>query len=249
MADATDTVIWITGATSGIGAAMARTCPHPGAEVVNVSRSRHPELRSIRIDLTQPETWDALVTDFAGRLASFSGRRALFIHNAFQYRRAFVGEGDPTEQFAEVTANVMAPLVLGDAFLRASRDASSAGVEVGLVQVSSAAARLAYPALGVYGAGKAAMEQWVRTARAEGARRGSRQWIVAVRPGFVDTPAAHKDAALSPDVYPAAPALADSLATRRGVLDADTAAREIWAALPPAGDQAVLLFGEAIGAN
>jgi short-subunit dehydrogenase len=143
----------------------------------------------------------------------------------------------------------MAPLVLGDAFLRASRDASVAGVEIGLVQMSSAAARLAYPALGVYGAGKAAMEQWVRGVRAEIAYRGSRQWVVAVRPGFVDTPAAHKDAALSPDVYPAAPALADSLATREGVLDADTAAREIWAALPPAGDKAVLLFGEVVGAG
>ena len=50
------------------------------------------------------------------------------------------------------------------------------------------------------------------------------------------------------DDFPAAPALADALATGIGVLDADVAARDIWAALPPTGDRSVLFFGEAIGA-
>jgi benzil reductase ((S)-benzoin forming) len=244
-----ETTVWITGATSGIGAALARTCPHPRAEIVNASRRSHPDYRSIVIDLTRPDTWSALIDDFVTRLTSFGGRRAIFIHNAFHYRRAFVGEGDESDQTAEVTANVVAPLVLGDAFVRASRAACAAGIEVGLVQISSGAARLAYPGLGVYGAGKAAMEQWVRVARTEIAHRGHGPWIVAVRPGFVDTPAAHKDAAQPERDFPAAPALAESLATRVGVLDADVAAREIWAALPPAGDKSVLFFGEAVGAS
>jgi benzil reductase ((S)-benzoin forming) len=245
-----DTIVWISGATSGIGAALARTCPYHGAEIINLSRSSHPELASIAFDLTRPDTWDAVVTNFTERLADFGGRRAIFIHNAFHYRRAFAGEGEADQQFAEVMANVVAPLVLGDAFLRASRPVVAAGIEVGLVQMSSAAARMAYPALAVYGAGKAAMEQWVRAARSEIALRGGRSpWIVAVRPGFVDTPSAHKDAALTAEQYPAAPALAESLATGEGVLDADTVATDIWADLPPSGDRAVLWFGEAIGAS
>ena len=100
------------------------------------------------------------------------------------------------------------------------------------MQMSSGAAKLAYPALAVYGAGKAAMEQWVRAVRAERAVRGAGPWVVSVRPGFVDTPSARKDA----------------LATGEGVLDADTCAQEIWAALPPTGDRSVLWFGEAVGA-
>ena len=79
--------------------------------------------------------------------------------------------------------------------------------------------------------------------------RGSGPWVVAVRPGFVDTPAARKDAALPPEQYPAAPALAESLASGKGVLDADAVATDIWAALPPTGDHAVLWFGEVIGAS
>jgi short-subunit dehydrogenase len=249
MAGVSETTVWITGATSGIGAALARTCPHRDVEIVNVSRRVHPELRSIAIDLTRADTWHALTDDFRQRLASFAGRRAIFIHNAFHYRRSFIGEGDAADQFAEVTANVVAPLVLGDAFVRAARGALESGVEVGLVQISSGAARLAYPGLGVYGAGKAAMEQWVRTARAEFAHRGQGPWIVAVRPGFVDTPAAHKDAAQPARDFPAAPALAESLTTRQGVLEPDVAAREIWSALPPTGDKSVLFFGEAVGAS
>ena len=247
MSQSTDTIVWISGATSGIGAALARQCPYHPVEIINLSRRAHPDLASVLIDLTDPTTWSRATDSFTARLAGFTGSRAIFVHNAFHHHRAFAGEGDPRELHAEVMANVAAPLVLGDAFLRAARAATERGVEVGLVQMSSGAARLAYPALSIYGAGKAAMEQWVRTARAERAHRGVGPWIIAVRPGFVDTPAAHKDAALSADDFPAAPAVAAALATREGVLDADTVARHIWAALPPTDDRSVLFFGEAVG--
>jgi len=242
------TIVWISGATSGIGAALARNCPYDGATIINISRSRHPDHESVPLDLTDPTSWQAVADHFTERLADFDGERAIFVHNAFHHHRVFAGEGEPEGLFAEVMANVAAPIVLGDAFLRAARPAVERGVEVGLVQMSSGAAKLAYPALSVYGAGKAAMEQWVRAVRAERAVRGTGPWLVAVRPGFVDTPAARKDAELSATDFPAAPALKDALATGEGVLDADTCAREIWEALPPTGERSVLWFGEAVGA-
>ncbi|MEO5842389.1 MAG: SDR family NAD(P)-dependent oxidoreductase [Acidimicrobiales bacterium] len=248
MGEANDTIVWISGATSGIGAALARNCPYDGARIINISRRVHDEFESVVMDLTDPASWSAATTSFTEQLARFTGSRAIFIHNAFHHHRSFAGEGEPLEQFAEVMANVAAPIVLGDAFLRAARSAVERGVEVGLVQMSSGAARLPYPALAVYGAGKAAMEQWVRSVRAERDHRGVGPWVVAVRPGFVDTPAARKDALLPADDFPAAPAVADALATGIGVLDADAAARDIWAALPPTGGRSVLFFGVAIGA-
>jgi benzil reductase ((S)-benzoin forming) len=247
--DQHDTIIWISGATQGIGEALARTCPYPDAAIVNISRRQHPEYESIVMDLTDPATWSAVTDDFERRLADFTGARAIFIHNAFWHRWAYAGEGDPGEQYREVMANVASPLVLGEAFLRAAGPAVDAGVDVGLVQMSSGSARLVYPGMACYGAAKASMEQWVRNVRSERAHRGKGPWVIAVRPGFVDTPAARDMAGVSPEDMPWAQATAESLDTGEGVLEADDCAGQIWAALPPTGERSVLWFGEAVGAE
>ena len=53
--------------------------------------------------------------------------------------------------------------------------------------ISSGAAHNVYPGWTSYGAGKAAMDQWVRTAGAEQARRGDRCRLLSVAPGVVAT--------------------------------------------------------------
>jgi benzil reductase ((S)-benzoin forming) len=244
-----ETIVWISGATQGIGQSLADACPYEDATIINISRRQHPRLESIVVDLTDPTTWKNVVEDFEARLADFKGKRAIFIHNAFWHRWSYAGEGDPDGQFREVMANVASPLVLGEAFLRASRPAVDAGAEVGLLQMSSGSARLIYPGMACYGAAKAAMEQWVRNVRAEIAHRGKGPWVIAVRPGFVDTPAARDMAGVSPEDMPWAQATAESLDSGEGVLEADDCARQIWAALPPTGERSVLWFGEAVGAE
>jgi NAD(P)-dependent dehydrogenase (short-subunit alcohol dehydrogenase family) len=243
-----DTLVWISGATDGIGAGLARTCPHAGATIVNLSRRTAEGLENVRLDLCDPATWDAVTADFERRLADFDGVRALFVHNAFHYvDRSFAGEGDRDRQREEAIANVTAPIVLGDRFLRAAAPAVARGVDVGLVQMSSAAAGGAYPGLAVYAAAKAGVEQWVRVVRAERAARGRGPWVLAVRPGFVDTPAAHRDAVQPVDAYPSAPAVAEALERGDGIVDADTAGRAIWAVLGSGAEgEAVVDFGAPI---
>ena len=41
------TIVWITGATQGIGQALAQAVPYPDARVVNISRRRHPQLETV----------------------------------------------------------------------------------------------------------------------------------------------------------------------------------------------------------
>lgn len=249
MAQASDTIIWISGATQGIGLELARHCPYEGATIINISRREHPDYESIVIDLTDPSTWARVTEDFERRLEGFTGKRAIFIHNAFWHRWAYAGEGDPHDQFREVMANVASPLVLGEAFLRASRGAVDAGAEVGLLQMSSGSARLIYPGMACYGAAKASMEQWVRNVRAEIAHRGKGPWVISVRPGFVDTPSARDMGGIAVEDMPWAEAVAESLESRDGVLEADDCAKQIWAALPPTGDRSVLWFGAPVGAE
>lgn len=235
-----ETIIWISGATEGIGAGMARNVPYADARVVNLSRRQHPELETVRFDLTEPATWATVSRHFEDELGRFQGRRAIFIHNAhFASDPGFAGEMDLDLFRTDVTANMEAPVVLADAFLRACRP----GYESGLAIMTSASARVPMEGLALYCASKAALEQWVRVVRRERKVRGSGPWVVAVRPGFVDTPSTRVAAEVSAQEYPAAPALKAAFEAGK-VLDTDRAARDIWAALPPDPDTSILLFGD-----
>ncbi|MDO8361915.1 MAG: SDR family NAD(P)-dependent oxidoreductase [Actinomycetota bacterium] len=238
-----DTIVWITGATSGIGEALARTVPYRGAKLINISRRLHANLPTVQADLADPAGWDTVESHLAAELAGFTGRRAIFVHNAFLNEpMGFVGEVDPIEYRRHVLANAAAPLVLGEAFLRHL----PAGVEGGLVMISSAAARVPFAGRAGYGAGKAAMEQWVRAVRSELAHRGSPTWVVAIRPGAVDTPSMRSYVEVDARDNPTATAA--KAAIESGEMDsAELAAARIWAAVPPAADSpAVVLLGEMI---
>ena len=47
-------VVWITGASSGIGKALAKACALQGAQVILTAR-RYEELEKVRVSLLNPE--------------------------------------------------------------------------------------------------------------------------------------------------------------------------------------------------
>lgn len=238
-----DTVVWISGATQGVGLGLARTVPWPGARVINLSRRRHPDFPTIEFDLTRPETYAAVQRSFEQELAGFAGRRAIFIHNAYDPRPiGFVGDLPPEEYAAGIQANAVAPLILGEMFLRAVKP----GYESGLVLMSSAAARHPFLGNACYCAAKAGVEMWVRVVKRELKERGRDTWVVAVRPGFVDSPSTRTQAQLPAHEYPVATQMARQFETRQGVLSPEEAGRAIWAGLPPKNQESVLLFGEMV---
>ena len=241
--EAQTSLIWISGATEGIGLGLARNAPHANARIINLSRRQHPDFESHFLDLAAPASWTKVGQHFTDTLRAFRGERAIFIQNAhLKGMTGFAGEVAADNHARDITANVAAPLSLGDMFLRAVHDSGFAG-EAGLVMMSSASARSPYEGQSVYCAGKAALEMWVRVVRREIMRRGrSNLWVTAVRPGFVDTGLTRHVASLSDNDYPVASLLRGQIETGRGVMDIDTAARQIWAALPT--DQSLLLFGE-----
>ncbi|MGD9794924.1 MAG: SDR family NAD(P)-dependent oxidoreductase [Acidimicrobiia bacterium] len=238
-----DTIVWITGATSGIGEAMAATVPYADARVINIARRIHPTLESVQADISDPAGWNAIDKHLQAELATFTGTRAIFVHNAFLPEPVgFIGEIDPDAYRRHILANAAAPLIIGEMFLRHLPN----GIEGGLVMMSSAAARIPYAARAGYGSGKAAMEQWVKVVRLELAEHRPESWVVAVRPGAVDTPSFRADAAGDPETNPVAAAMQAALDA--GLVDSsEVAARRIWDALPPApGTKPVLLFGEMV---
>jgi benzil reductase ((S)-benzoin forming) len=235
------TIVWITGATQGIGEALARAVPYPDARVVNISRRRHPELESVVADLTDPGSWDKVGQHLAEELADFDGERAIFIHNAnYVGSPGFVGEIDAVEYRRQVFANCAGSLVLGDAFIRACRP----GYESGLVMISSPSAEFAIQGRALYGAAKAGMEQWVRAVRGERSTRDADPWAVAIRPGLVVTDSLRAkvtDGWGDSNAYPGWAVVAQAIADGRGE-SPEECARSIWAALPPDPNGSSVLF-------
>jgi len=238
-----ETIIWISGATSGIGLALARNAPFPGTRIISLSRTPHPDYETVHLDLTEPDTYAAVGESFRRELAGFTGKRAIFIHNAMYNAVGYVGEVDPAELAKALQANAVAPQLLGDMFLRAV----GPGYESGLVQMSSAAARLPYAGMAAYSAVKAGIEIWVKAVLLELADRGRDTWVTAVRPGFVDTPGTRTTATRSPRDYPAATMVAQALEQGGpGVFTAEQSARLIWEALETRKHEPLLYFGTAV---
>ncbi len=134
----------------------------------------------------------------------------------------------------------MAPIALGAAFLRAARP----DVEMGLVMMSAGGAAVPFPGHSGYCAAKAGIEQWVRVVRREYAGRTGAPWLVAVRPGFVDTPMSRAVATMDASLYPAATAMRQRIEAG-GAVPVDVVARQIWSALPPDPATMLLALGRA----
>jgi benzil reductase ((S)-benzoin forming) len=240
-----DTIVWISGCTEGLGSGLVTTVPWPGARIINMSRRIHPDFETVQFDLTRPETYQAVEDSFRKELAGFKGKRAIFVHNAFYAgpgNFGFVSEVDQADYARCVLANAAAPLILGDMFLRAVNN----DYEAGLVLMSSAAARHPFVGGASYNAAKAGVEMWVRTVKRELAERKRNAWVVAVRPGFVDSYSTRFSTTFSEETYPAGPMMAKLMEEGGHAMTPEQAASDIWAALPPKNDESVMLFGKMV---
>jgi len=178
------TVAIITGASSGIGLALARHAAGAGAVVATVSRREAPGTH-LAADLSDPGAWQGVVGWMADLVVAHSGHDVAFFHCAATLDPiGFAGEVDASAYTAQVLLDSAAPQVLGAGFLAAVAGLAEGAV---LVLVSSGAAVHVYPGWSAYGAGKAAVDQWVRTVGAEQEARGGRVRVVSVAPGVVDT--------------------------------------------------------------
>lgn len=221
-------LVWISGASSGIGAALAATISFD-AEIVDFSRRGGAVgVHHVAADLADPACWQLAERDFNHRLAGFVGPRVVFVHNAGSVQP--LGPADVVDTVAytrNVLLNSAAAQVLGHAFLTA---VAGLDCEKHLVMVTSGAARRPYEGQSSYGAGKAAIDQWVRIVGLEQQRLRTGCRVVAVAPGIVDT--AMQDELRSADDASFPQARRFRLLKASGKLIApEVAARAIWSVL------------------
>lgn len=221
-------LVWISGASGGIGQALASTVPWEGARVVGINR-KPPQgsIEHLEADLADPSTWSAIGAAFRREMTGFDGENLAFIHAAGTLDpMGFAAEVDSDAYRRNVLLNSAAPQVLGQLFLAAARSVDARRY---LVMLTSGAAKTVYPGWASYGAGKAAIDQWVRNAGAEQAQRGGVS-VLSVAPGTVGTAMQQQLRDTSEQDFPSRKKFVD-LHAQGKLSDPQQVAGQIWALL------------------
>ncbi|MEG2803276.1 SDR family oxidoreductase [Stenotrophomonas sp.] len=169
--------VLVTGAASGIGAAVVARLQADGARVAALDRSAATADASAVADLRDAAAVGAAVADLAGRLGPFDA----LVHCAGICPPGATLDGDDALWLEVYTVNVLGALRVIRQVVPGMRGRGGS-----IVLVSSINARFATPGLAAYAASKAALEQLARTAAQEFAADGIR--VNCIAPASVDTP-------------------------------------------------------------
>ncbi|OYV51402.1 MAG: short-chain dehydrogenase, partial [Burkholderiales bacterium 21-58-4] len=186
------TVAVISGASKGLGQALARGLLSSDAHLVTLARSHNPSLaasaaqsgctlQQIQVDLGDPAAAQRCAAQVMATLPG-GAQRYLLINNA--------GTVDPVRATAQLdddvaittafSLNVTSVMLISGAFLRAT---SHLKAQRRILNISSGAGRNAMPGWGVYCATKAALDRYSQVVAAE----VPDVRIVSLAPGVVDT--------------------------------------------------------------
>ncbi|WP_445425047.1 SDR family NAD(P)-dependent oxidoreductase [Alishewanella sp. HL-SH06] len=184
-----DKVVWITGASGGIGESLAHELAKAGAKVV-LSARREAELQRVQQSLLAPERHLCVPLDVCDEaqqqqaldtIVAHYGQVDWLINNAGISQRALVMDTSAATDRKIMEIDYFAQVVL-------SRRVLAVMLKQGhgqLVFISSVAGLVGTQFRGSYSAAKAALHLWANSARAELYEQGIR--VAVVFPGFVKT--------------------------------------------------------------
>ncbi|MBA6059494.1 SDR family NAD(P)-dependent oxidoreductase [Pseudomonas juntendi] len=194
---------WLTGASSGLGAALAQALLEQGHQVALGGRrsqallplaERYPG----QVLLAEGDIADAAqVAQMAARIEQAWGGLDMAVFNAGTCEYLEPGHFDPALVERVVRTNLLGV----SNCLAAALPLLRAGVRPHLVVVGSSVTWLALPRAGAYGASKAAVRYLVESQRIDLAREGID--VTLVSPGFVDTPLTRRNDFPMPQLWSA----------------------------------------------
>jgi short-subunit dehydrogenase len=191
----------VTGASSGIGLAVARSLTSRGAKVALVARSAD-KLQALARELGEDRA-AAFPLDVTDRIALGAlpskvqarfGRLDIVVNNAGTNFRGAVRERTAAELSSILETNLIAPVLLTHAALPLLGEA---GV---IVNVASLAGKVPLPDEATYSASKAGLRAFARSMDLESKHHGTGPRVTTVCPGPVDTGFFGDDLDLVPDL-------------------------------------------------
>lgn len=188
-----DQTIWITGASSGIGAALARAYAKRGAKLI-LSARRAEVLDEVKAELTAAGTSasdvhtlpfdvtdEAALPDIVDKAAACTGAVDLLFNNAGISQRALCVETDMTAYRKLFEIDVFAQIALTKAVLPLMIERGKGHLAI----TASIAGKVGVPYRTGYCAAKHAMMGFFDALRAEVAPHGLK--VTTVTPGFIKT--------------------------------------------------------------
>jgi len=204
--------VFITGASSGIGAALAQRYAELGASLGLVSRRREI-LEQLRAALPHAERHSVYVLDVTDH-AALAAAAAHFIaaHGGVDIviANAGISHGTLTEHAEDlpvfekiIATNVLATVASFAPFIATLKAQAQAGARGGrLVGIASVAGIRGLPGASAYSASKAATISYCESLRVE--LKTSSVKVVTVAPGYIDTPMTQGNGYPMPFLMPAA---------------------------------------------
>ncbi len=193
----------VTGASRGLGRAIAEQLLQPGHVVLGISRqapAAPPGLEQWPCDLADPVPVAARLQAW---LASFDARRfasaALINNAALLVEPRPLRDADPASLSASVRVGLEAPLLLTAAFLRGTQ---AWAADKRVLHVSSGLGRRAMAAQGPYCAVKAALDHLARVQALEEVLLDKGAKVAALAPGIIDTDMQVQLRGADPSVFP-----------------------------------------------
>jgi short-subunit dehydrogenase len=188
MTQLADKVVWITGASSGIGEALAVSASRRGARLVLTSR-RQAELERVRSLCADPKQVAVLpldltafdAADATAKASAFFGAVDILVNNAGWSQRGMVADTELSVYRKLLELDFFAPVALTQAVLPGMREKGSGHV----VMIGSIVSKIGTPLRSGYAAAKHALDGFTEAARAELWRENIR--FTFVMPGFIRT--------------------------------------------------------------
>ena len=186
----------VTGGARGLGEGMAQALAAAGASVMigdvltSLGRDAVGRLTAsgakagfVKLDVTQEADWLAAVKATIDTLGGFD----ILINNAGIEVTALVAEIDPTELRKMLDVNIVGTALGMKHAFRAMRPDGAAGKGGAVVNISSVAATIAFPAIAGYSATKSAVDRLTRVGAMEAGKLGYGVRVNCIYPGLVPT--------------------------------------------------------------
>ena len=190
--DLTGRVALVTGGAQGLGEGMARALAAAGARVMiaDVNEAGSETAASlgeghgyVRLDVTDEACWESAVAATVDQLGGLD----VLVNNAGIEISSLITEVQPDDIRKMLDVNILGTALGLKHGLRAMRPDGAAGKGGSIINISSVAATIAFPAISIYSGTKSAVDRMTRVAAMESGKLGYGVRVNCIYPGLVPT--------------------------------------------------------------